>query len=270
MCGVYVKRISALMKERGWLLTKEESRKMAGEKMRKITTATPDQDDFIKANYLTLPVKVIAARIGKSHTMVRTRLRQLELVIPSEIIAHRKKDSQIKSGSTPPNKGKKLDDFMNPETVKKFRANQFEKGNLPHNTCEKNGEIRIRTDHKDPKNKQYKWIRIALGKWELLHKVRWEKVNGKVPKSHCLWAKDLNSLNDDPDNWELITRKQNMQRNSGSANLSDGFVAATITRGDPEMRKILLDEFPAVIALKRDQILLNRKIKSHGQKQNNK
>ena len=47
-----------------------------------------------------------------------------------------------------------------------------------------------------------------------MHQHLWENANGKIPKSHCLWFKDGDSLNCCLDNLELITREVNMYRNS--------------------------------------------------------
>lgn len=90
-----------------------------------------------------------------------------------------------------------------------------------------------------------------------------------MPSGHCLWAKDGNSLNTDPDNWELITRKENRIRNSGSVNLSDSFVSQCIAKNDPLLREEIKTNHQELIEVKRQQLILSRKIKNHGQKQNN-
>lgn len=49
-----------------------------------ITTLTPENDTFIKANYLDIPIKTMARMMGLKHDIsVRTRIRQLGLVIAS-------------------------------------------------------------------------------------------------------------------------------------------------------------------------------------------
>jgi hypothetical protein len=50
--------------------------------------------------------------------------------------------------------------------------------------------------------------------WLPLHIIEWERVNGPLPKGHCLWFKDGNRLNVDVANLELHTRAENMRRNS--------------------------------------------------------
>lgn len=110
--------------------------------------------------------------------------------------------ARFKKGGVAFNKGKK----MPAEVYEKVKGTMFKKGATPHNT-KHNGYIRITVDG-------YKEIRISKGKFRLLHVVNWEKINGKVPKGHCLRAIDGNSLNTQPSNWELISRKDNMIRNS--------------------------------------------------------
>ncbi|TEB41479.1 HNH endonuclease [Flavobacterium circumlabens] len=103
---------------------------------------------------------------------------------------------------------------MSPEQIERTKATRFKKGSSPHNTCEKDGVIRIRTDHKDRNGRQYKWIRISLGKWKQLHVYNWELKNGNVPEGSLVTFKDGDSLNTEIENLELITMEQNMLRNS--------------------------------------------------------
>lgn len=82
----------------------------------------------------------------------------------------------------------------------------FKKGNLPHNT-KYNGHERISKDG-------YIEVRIKQGVYRLKHLVNWEAVNGKLPPGYCLRCKDGNVKNTNANNWKLITREENMLRNS--------------------------------------------------------
>ena len=257
--------IKDLMKRSGWIVTKEMMYAKRAAKLRQVSTSTPEIDCYLQLNYLRVPVKTMAKAIGRSNSFVRTRMRQLGLVVPPEIIAQRIKDSQLKKGNTPPNKGRRMEEFMSPEVVIKFRANQFVKGQLPHNTAQADGEIRIRNMSNGCR---YKMIRLGLGKWVLLHKHLWESIHGPVPPGMCLWAKDRNSLNENPDNWELITRKENIRRNGGSKDLSDNYVLGCIAPKDTEAKSYIRENLPDLIELKRTQLNLSRNLKKHGQKQN--
>lgn len=170
-------------------------------------------DDFIIENHLTMPVRTISQIIGVgSRQAVITRIRQLGLEIPVEIRQKHIRDSNFKKGKVPENKGKRMEDFMSPETIKKFRANQFKKGTIPPNTCKEDGTIRVRKMSNS--NRRYKWIRISLANWKLYHHYLWETQNGPVPEGHCLWFINGDSLDVRLENLELITNEENMRRNS--------------------------------------------------------
>jgi hypothetical protein len=109
---------------------------------------------------------------------------------------------RFKKGHVPQNKGKGM-----PEEVReKVKKTWFPKGHLPHNT-NYDGHIRISKDG-------YQEIRVSAGRYRLLHLVNWEKINGRLPQGHCLWCLDGDKLNADPSNWELISRADNMRRNT--------------------------------------------------------
>jgi hypothetical protein len=241
--------------------------KLRSEAMKKRTTSDKKTDCFLKKNYLKINVNQLSINLGRSETFVKTRLRQLGLVIPKEIIENRKKDSRIKPGNIPFNKGKKQSEYMTRSAIKRTAATRFKRGNLPHNSIGvKDGDISIRVDHKNRDGKAYKYIRVELGKWYPLHQHKWERKNGKLPRGKCLWFRDGNTMNCTLKNLELITRAENMRRNSASYNLTDGYVAQTIAGKNG---RHLFEDVKAnkdLIEVKRLQILINRQIKKHEQK----
>ena len=51
--------------------------------------------------------------------------------------------------------------------------------------------------------------------WKLLHVLNWERANGRpLPAGHCLVFRDRNRQNCEASNLELITRAENMRRNT--------------------------------------------------------
>jgi hypothetical protein len=64
------------------------------------------------------------------------------------------------------------------------------------------------------RNKKETWMLVVNGRRKELHVVKWEQVNGKLPKGHVLRCKDGNSLNSEVSNWQLITKAQHMKLNS--------------------------------------------------------
>lgn len=212
--GVNKSVIYRFMKIEGLNRPKELIKKWRSEAMCGRTTFRKDEDKFIKKNYLTMPVKVMAEKIGRSGTGVTTRLRQLELTIPEDIIEQRKQDSRIKPGNIPMNKGRKQSEYMTAEAIERTKSTRFKKGHLPHNT-KTDGEITIRHDHPDrPGGKPYKYVRIAQSKWEALHRHLWEKHHGPIPKGMNVVFKDGDTLNCIIENLELISNAENMKRNT--------------------------------------------------------
>lgn len=210
--GISGTAVRYFLKKKGLLLSKAESIKISSESRRGRTSFTKKEDDFIKKNYLTMPIKTMERSIGRSFCGIHGRLKSLGLVIPPEIVAQRVLDSTFKKGQIPANKGKK----MSPEQKEKCKHTFFQKGHLPGNTIGEVGAISIRTYGVRNGDSSYKiqYIQHEYLKWKPLHIHNWENQNGQVPKGFCLWFKDGNQMNAEVENLELITRKENMQRNS--------------------------------------------------------
>lgn len=178
------------------------------------TTATKAELSFIRKNYLKLPIKTIAKDLGRSQTFVRGRMKALGLVIPAEIAEQRKRDSWIKVGTVPKNKGKK----MPVEIYEKVCHTFFKKGHSPHNTAKKDGVISIRSERNIYGKREYKYIRISRSVWVPYHRYRWELFRGPLPKGYCLSFKNGDTLDCRISNLELISRAQNAIRNKAKFN----------------------------------------------------
>jgi len=209
--GISRTSIKTFLKDNGLLLTPEESKKLKSDSAKEKTTFTKKDDAFIKQNYLSMPVKVMAKKINRSYCGVIGRIEKLGLIIPEEIIEQRKQNSRFVPGHVSFNKGLKQSDFMTPEAIEKTKKNRFKKGNLPHNTASFDGIIRIR---KDSGGRRYKWIRISVGVWKMLHVHLWEQNNGQIPAGHIITFKDKNSLNVELNNLQLVTLAENMLNNT--------------------------------------------------------
>jgi hypothetical protein len=211
----------------------------------------------------------IAMQLNARETQVQSKAFKLGLKKSKEFMLNHVLKTTFKKGHVPANKGKKQTEFMTPEAIEKTKSTRFQMGQLPHNSVGvKDGDITIRMDHKKRGGKAYKYIRLALAKWYPLHQYLWEKMNGKLPKGHCLWFRDGNTMNCELSNLELISRAENMRRNSCSIRLTDGYVAMTIAREKGKVgafnwelfREIINDK--ELIELKRTQLILQRTIKS--------
>lgn len=164
------------------------------------------EDNYLRRNYLKIPAKRMSKILGRSESGARQRMQVLGLVVPDKIRRQFIKQSQFKKGHKPKNFGQK----MSKEVYKKCRKTMFKKGNKPYNT-KYDGCIQIR---RDKTKRLYKYIRLSEGKWQMLNVYNWEKVNGKVPEGYIVVFKNNDTMNCDISNLELITREENMKRNT--------------------------------------------------------
>jgi hypothetical protein len=114
--------------------------------------------------------------------------------------------NQFKPGHTPHNKGKQL----NAEIYEKVAPTMFKKGNKPHNT-KPNGTINLRADKT---GRFYQYIKIKDCQWELLQRHVWTQANGEIPTGSVVIFLDGNYLNCELSNLQVISRKENMARNT--------------------------------------------------------
>ena len=116
------------------------------------------------------------------------------------------KASQFKPGHTPKNKGVK----MPAELYKMVKPTMFKKGNKPANT-KPVGTINVRADSS---GRLYQYIKIKDSHWELLQRYVWTKANGEIPTGSVVIFLDGNYLNCELTNLKVITRRENMARNT--------------------------------------------------------
>lgn len=177
----------------------------------KFTPFTKAQEQYIKDHYLERPIKVLCGDLNCGFGRIERFLKKNDLHIPKEIVEKRKRKSQFQKGKAPANKGKKQSEYMSLEAIERSKRTRFKKGNEPHNTKSKNGTVSIR---RDSSGNYYKYIRINKGVWRLYHRILWERKRGAIPDGKMVAFKDGNSLNVVLDNLELITKEENMYRNS--------------------------------------------------------
>lgn len=255
--------ISQWMRNHGMSVPQKLQYKFRSKAMSGRTTMTKKQESFVLANYLTMPIKVIGRKIGKSHTGIMGRLRQLGIKIPKKLRMQRKQMNQLKKGNVPSNKGKKQKDYMSKAQIKKTMATRFKKGHLPHNCIGiKDGDIRIRKISVSRGSRPYKYIRISLGKWKELHVYNWEKKHGSVPEGKIVVFKNGDSMNCSISNLKLITRQQH----AANTRNTDGYIAMTMShetggrgRFNHELYAKILNNKP-LLNIKRKQLQLKRAI----------
>lgn len=135
--------------------------------------------------------------LGKS-----SEFKYKELKIQSERLKLVGVKNRFNPGTAPHNKNKPL----SPEMYERLKPTMFKKGNEPSNT-KYNGHERVSVDG-------YTEIRIQKGTYVLKHRYIWEQSHGQIPEGYILVFIDKNPQNITVENLELITRKENMLRNS--------------------------------------------------------
>lgn len=168
------------------------------------------EDQYLRDNYLTIPAKRMAKNLGRSEGSARQRMKILGIVVPKEVVEYFKKASQFPPGSISHNKGQK----MSSEVYSKVKSTMFKKGQQPINTKADGDIVTRKNTNAWGKKTYYKWIRISKANWKMLHVVLWENKHGPIPKGMIIVFKDKNSLNVTLENLELITRSENMKRNT--------------------------------------------------------
>ncbi len=171
---------------------------------------TAEEDQFLKDNYLLIPVKRMSRMLGRCEAGARQRMQRLGIVVPPEVIERNKRESWIKQGANPPNKGKKLHEFVSPEGIERSSATRFKPGNIPPNTK----ADYVITTRPDKRGVPYQFIRVSLAKWMPLHRYNWQTVNGPIAPKMKLIFKDGDTMNCDVSNLELMTYADLMRRNS--------------------------------------------------------
>jgi hypothetical protein len=171
-------------------------------------------NDIIRERYPFEPTKKIADDLGVTVKSVYDRASTMGIKKDPEYLRSTQfppgylggKATQFQKGQVPPNKGQK----MSKDVYEKVAHTMFKKGARPHNT-KPFGTINQR---KDKSGKIYQYIKIDDCNWQLLNRYTWEQYYGPIPKGLIVVYKDGNYLNNDIDNLMLLTKKENMARNT--------------------------------------------------------
>jgi hypothetical protein len=174
---------------------------------------TKQEIKFLQDNYSNMLTADIATILGRPLSGVYGKANSLGIFKSKEYIAKlleyesKKlsefgKNYQFKKGNVPYNYGQKMSTIL----YEKCQKTMFKKGRKPHNTRNEGEESKSRDG--------YTYVKIADNDWRLKHRVVYENVNGPIPDNHIVVFKDNNQLNFDINNLQLITKVENMQRNT--------------------------------------------------------
>lgn len=149
---------------------------------------------LLRQNYETATIDELKKLIpNRTKSAIKQQARKLGLKKADGFMSR----YQFKKGNRPI--------FVNDKT----NRNSYKKGNRPHNT-RKIGDESIRTDG----GRKYVVVKLADNKWIKKHILLWEKAHGKIPKGMFLVCKTNDTTNPSLDNWKLVSRAENMLRNS--------------------------------------------------------
>lgn len=79
-----------------------------------------EEDEFLTRYYGEYTAPEIAKMLGRSVASIKNRVNKLNIKLSPELREQRMKQGQFKKGFVPSNKGKKLEDFMSPETIERL------------------------------------------------------------------------------------------------------------------------------------------------------
>ena len=170
-------------------------------------------NSIIKQRYPFEPTKKIADDLGLSESSVYNKAWAMGIKKDPVYLRSTQfppgylggKATQFQKGHVPANKGQK----MSKKVYEKVANTMFKKGTVPPNT-QPIGTIHQR---KDTGGKMYQYIKLSDSNWQLLNRYTWEMHNGPIPKGMIIVYKDGN-LNNDINNLVMITKKENMARNT--------------------------------------------------------
>lgn len=171
---------------------------------------TKKEHDYIIANIEHMNIKNIAKELGRGVSRIYNEIHTLGL---TEIIEQKKAKSQFQKGLIPPNKGKKMEEFMTPEQIKIFKSNQFKKNSIPHNALEDYTEVE-RQDNRT--GRVYILVKVpGKRKLQFKHRHIWEQHHKKkIPAKYHISFIDNDTTNFEITNLECISNKENMSRNT--------------------------------------------------------
>ena len=186
--------------------------------MPKLLNITEELHNFIVANAKGIGNKELTELINKTFN----RNFDVEQI---KRYKHRYKISsgltgQFEKGHVSFNKGRKWDEYLSKESQERCRSTTYKKGDMPVNHREIGSE-RINI---------YGYTEIKVGepnKWDLKHRVIYEKEYGKVPKGCCLIFLDGNKQHIELSNLKLVSRHEELIMNENNLFCEDKEITNT-------------------------------------------
>jgi HNH endonuclease len=160
---------------------------------------------YLKHFYSDVSNLVLAEQLGRSYRSICTQAFKMGLVKSKQYKETERAKTYFPKGHVPANKGTK--------GIMKRNSGTFKKGNIPA-TAKYDGCVTVRTETmKNGKPRPYKYVRLDKAKWQPLHHKIWIEEHGPIPAGHIIIFRDGNSLNCIPENLQMITKRENADRN---------------------------------------------------------
>lgn len=207
--------LSVLFPDKTPVAVRTKARVFKLKKAKQCAYLTPEQIEYLKANFHNTQNKDLAERLGCSIHTVESRGFKFMLKKDPEFIAeisrknmarpdHPGRASQFKKGNVSANKGKKQSEYMTSEAIERTKATRFKKGQLPHNAREVGFE-RVDKDG-------YIYVKVpGARKLVLKHRHVWEQAHGAIPAGHNVQFRDGNRHNCNLENLYLISRTEQLR-----------------------------------------------------------
>lgn len=160
---------------------------------------TKEDDELLRRLYPTMRAAELGEMIGRSDKSVIGRANKLGLKKDRDFMIECSKAGQFKKGQTPPNKGKKWDEYLSKEQQERSRSTLFGKGHMPHN------HVPVGTEAKTTDG--YWKVKVGEPKeWKFKHILLWEEHHGAVPEGMFVYFKDRNRDNVTIENLAITNR----------------------------------------------------------------
>lgn len=198
---------------------------------------TDRQTVYLKRHYADTPIEVLIVKTRHDQKSIWNKAKALGLRKSREFLAEvgrkcsqhpRSIATRFVKGQEPANKGKRIEEFMTADGIRRSSQTRFKKGQLPHNTKPIGYE---RIDENG-----YVYIKVSMEhKMVLKHRYVWEQANGPIPDGHNIAFRDGNRQNCDLSNLYLISREEAAReqiKNETAEHRAARVVKATATRNE--------------------------------------
>ena len=173
---------------------------------------TERQVAYLKRHYADTPIDVMEAKLKRNQKAIWAKAASLGLRKSPEYWRNlglklcenpKSKANRYTPGHEPANKGKRIEEFMSADAIRRSAATRFKAGRVPHNT-RAIGTERLHDDG-------YVYLKTEDG-IVLKHRYVWEQANGPVPDGHVITFADGNHTNCDLSNLQLISKQEMCRR----------------------------------------------------------